>query len=252
MLKCKKEKVKIQNNKGDITLKWFLYKQNIKGKWDNDVGIVLEMSIVNSLHWDFFWFYSLLRKFNKFKQNEATWRWCEPTCLCLEPLFDLGQDDLWRWPMWLLTCGLQATLCKIQENHFFDMTTLTYDMDLHTWPRYHHCSSLYQIWWPYLKWFLRYEFLSIDFLSSLNFDQVTDGQTESDAYESTVHMHRCDQKWWHYPFLTKGREGGPASMLLTLVFSPIAAFRTSRRPSLPVLARNGIPLLFSSSFNSGT
>ena len=32
----------------------------------------------------------------KFSQrfNEATWLWCEPTCLCLEPLFDLGQCDL--------------------------------------------------------------------------------------------------------------------------------------------------------------
>ena len=30
--------------------------------------------------------------------------------------------------------------------------------------------------------------------SSLNFGEVTDGQTESDAYERTVHMHRCAQK----------------------------------------------------------
>ncbi len=71
---------------------------------------------------------------------------------------------------------------------------LTYDLDLHTWPRYHLCSSLGQIWWLYVKWFQSYEFLSSDFLSSLNFGPVTDIQTESDAYEPTVHMHRCAQK----------------------------------------------------------
>ena len=31
--------------------------------------------------------------------NEASWRWCEPTCLCLEPLFDVDQCDLWPWPL---------------------------------------------------------------------------------------------------------------------------------------------------------
>ncbi len=42
------------------------------------------------------------------------------------------------------------------------------------------------------------EFWSSDLLSSLNFGPVTDGrtdrQTESDAYEPTVHKHRCAQK----------------------------------------------------------
>ncbi len=35
------------------------------------------------------------------KENEATWRWCEPTCLCLELLFDLDHCDLWPLePIW--------------------------------------------------------------------------------------------------------------------------------------------------------
>ncbi len=34
----------------------------------------------------------------------------------------------------------------------------------------------------------------MDFLSSLNYGPVTDRQTESDAYEPTVYMHRCAQK----------------------------------------------------------
>ena len=45
-------------------------------------------------------------------RNEATWRWCEPTCLCLDPLFDLDPCDLWPWPrdldlgsLWPLTCS---------------------------------------------------------------------------------------------------------------------------------------------------
>ncbi len=46
--------------------------------------------------------------------------------------------------------------------------------------------------------FLRYELFSSDLFSSLNFGQVTDrqtdGRTESDAYEPTVHKHRCAQK----------------------------------------------------------
>ena len=38
------------------------------------------------------------------------------------------------------------------------------------------------------------DFLSSDFLSRVNFGQVTDIQTESDAYEPTVHTHRWAQK----------------------------------------------------------
>ena len=55
--------------------------------------------------------------------------------------------------------------------------------------------------------FLRYEFLSSDFLSSPNFGQVTDDQTQSDAYEPTVHMHRCAQQLITFsanaPFITQ-------------------------------------------------
>ena len=36
--------------------------------------------------------------------------------------------------------------------------------------------------------------MSSDFWSSLNFGQVTDRRMESDAYEPTVHMHRCAKK----------------------------------------------------------
>ncbi len=39
-----------------------------------------------------------------------------------------------------------------------------------------------------------HDFLSSDFLSSMNFGQVTDRQTEYDAYEPTVHTHRWAQK----------------------------------------------------------
>ncbi len=35
--------------------------------------------------------------------NKATWRSCEPTCLCLKSLLDLEPYDLWPWPMWSLT-----------------------------------------------------------------------------------------------------------------------------------------------------
>ncbi len=37
-------------------------------------------------------------------------------------------------------------------------------------------------------------FLTYELFSSLNFGPVTDRWTESDAYESTVHKHRCAQK----------------------------------------------------------
>ena len=35
---------------------------------------------------------------------------------------------------------------------------------------------------------------SSDFLSSWNFGQVTDGQTDSNTYEPIVHTHRCAKK----------------------------------------------------------
>ena len=45
-------------------------------------------------------------------------------------------------------------------------------------------------------------FLEYELFSSLNFGQVTtDGQMESDAYEPTVHMHRCAQKDQHTTIL---------------------------------------------------
>ncbi len=100
-------------------------------------------------------------------------------------------DDLWLWPMWHLTLTmwhlilthvtfdldprdlwppshLSNTLCKIHKNRIFALVTLTFDLDLHTWPRYSQCSSPYQIWWLYLKHFRRYELLS------RNFGLVTD------------------------------------------------------------------------------
>ncbi len=42
-----------------------------------------------------FTFNSEMHPQQKFSEN-ATWRWCEPTCLCLEPLFDIE-------PIWPLT-----------------------------------------------------------------------------------------------------------------------------------------------------
>ncbi len=35
--------------------------------------------------------------------KEATLHCCEPTCLCLGPLFNIDCCDLWPWPMWPLT-----------------------------------------------------------------------------------------------------------------------------------------------------
>ncbi len=46
----------------------------------------------------------------------------------------------------------------------------------------------------YFTFYLPYDFLSSDFLSSLNFGQVTDIHTECNAYEPTVHTHRWAQK----------------------------------------------------------
>ena len=43
-------------------------------------------------------------------KNEATWRWCEPTCLSLGPV-------IWPWPMWPLT-----------------LTHVTFDLD--AWTKY--------------------------------------------------------------------------------------------------------------------
>ncbi len=54
------------------------------------------------------------------------------------------------------------------------MSSETFDLD--TWPIYCQCSLPYQIWWPYLKRFLRYELLSSNFC--LVTDRQTDGQTD--------------------------------------------------------------------------
>ncbi len=66
---------------------------------------------------------------------------------------------IWHWPMWPVSLNnmifdleprdlwppdyMSNTLCRIHENHFWHV-----DLDLYVWPRYHHCSSPYQIWWP--------------------------------------------------------------------------------------------------------
>ena len=50
--------------------------------------------------------------------NEATWRWCEPTCLCL-PIWPLPMThvtfDLDHWDL-LAPDRLSNTLCKIHPN----------------------------------------------------------------------------------------------------------------------------------------
>ncbi len=45
--------------------------------------------------------------------------------------FDLYLCDLWPW--------CPNKICKICENHIFDMVTLTFDLDHHTRPKYHQC-----------------------------------------------------------------------------------------------------------------
>ena len=106
------------------------------------------------------------------KPNETTWRWSEHTCQWLSDL-QLAKNGsktrrlaLCKHP---LTCNLQTGNLHIPDLQ--------------------------------VKWFMRYEFWSSDFLSSLSFGPVTDGQThrqtESDAYEPhepTVYEHRCAQK----------------------------------------------------------
>ncbi len=62
-----------------------------------------------------------------------------------------------------------------------------------------------QIWWPYLKRFLRYEFLSRTF--GLVTDRQTDRQTESEAYEPTVHKHRWAQIY-HWRLLKQMWQNG--------------------------------------------
>ncbi len=77
--------------------------------------------------------------------NEATWRWCEPTCLCLEPPLDLEPCDLspWLWPLTLtivtfdlevlcqIHCkSMKITICDIMTLTFLPMTfTFTHDLD---------------------------------------------------------------------------------------------------------------------------
>ncbi len=81
-------------------------------------------------------------------ENEATWRWCEPTCLSLvalflpwpmSPLTDVYCIDpcgLWPWPMWPLTLTHNAVRlyihAKCSKITIFCLVTLTFD--LRPWP----------------------------------------------------------------------------------------------------------------------
>ncbi len=78
--------------------------------------------------------------------NEATWCCREPTCLCLELVFDLDSRDL--WPPDQGSIKLQKNPWK---NHIFPTWwpwPLTYDLDLDVWPKYHLGTSSYWIMWP--------------------------------------------------------------------------------------------------------
>ena len=63
--------------------------------------------------------------------NEATWRWCEPTCQNHDLEVGLDPDDLWPWFMLPLTHNITCTTW----NHVFSMwwpwpMTLTFEVDL--------------------------------------------------------------------------------------------------------------------------
>ncbi len=62
-------------------------------------------------------------------KNEATWPFCEPTCLSLGSLFDLDQCDLWPWYLWPLTDRFHMK-CTMQRP--WNQVLFTRDLDL--WP----------------------------------------------------------------------------------------------------------------------
>ncbi len=73
--------------------------------------------------------------------------------------FDLDQCDFYPWPIWPFNIAWKPVKWG-PKSRFFDLVTLTYDLD-HQGRSLGHprpCSD--QISWPYVQWFMRYEFRS--------------------------------------------------------------------------------------------
>ncbi len=129
-------------------------------------------------------FSQMFRQCTMTTSNEATWRWCGPTCHLLKPLFDLDACDL--EPRNLLPPShMSNTLGKKHENHVFwhgDLDLHIRDLDrinVHHPTKFTDSNSD-------SSWDMNY--CPVIFVQSW-----TDWQTEGDAYEPSVQLGRWAQ-----------------------------------------------------------